>query len=251
MNGFIESLFSLKGKTALVTGASRGIGHNIAETLSAAGANVIGIARAAEPCPPYKNRINYHQCDIRDSKLFNKICDSLYNDFKAIDILVNCAGISLGTDKEGHSTNFQETIKLNLIAVYNAILQVINYMKKNRRGSIINITSLASLFGMPDNPGYVASKGGLGMLTKALAIDFAKYNIRLNNIIPGYMLTDMTRKSYADKNLKKQRDQRIIMKRWGRPEDLAGAVLLLASDSSDYITGTDIVIDGGWSAKGL
>ena len=122
---------------------------------------------------------------------------------------------------------------------------------KKTGGSIINITSLASMMGMPGNPGYVASKGGLGMLTKGLAIDLARDNIRVNNIIPGYILTDMTSKSYSDQKLKKLRDQRMIKNRWGQPKDLAGAVILLASDASDYITGTDIIVDGGWSAKGL
>lgn len=251
MNDFLEGLFSLSGKTALVTGASRGIGHCVAEALAAAGAKVVGIARSAKLEIPYKYKVSYHQCDIGDFEMFTKICDSLYHDFKAIDILVNCAGISLKPDKEGQSTHFQETINVNLIAIYNSILRVANYMKKNRKGSIINITSLAGIFGMPDNPGYVASKGGLSMLTKSLAIDFAKYNIRVNNIVPGYILTDMTRKGYLDKKMKKQRDQRMIKKRWGKPEDLVGAVLLLASDASDYMTGTDIIIDGGWSAKGL
>ena len=172
-------------------------------------------------------------------------------EFETIDILINCAGISLGSDKEGDTINFKKTINLNLVATYQSILTVVPYMKKNMRGSIINITSIAGFFGMPDNPGYVASKGGLSMMTRALAIDFAPYNIRVNNIVPGYILTDMTRKSYSDKKLKEQRDSRIIKNRWGAPEDLAGAVILLASDASDYITGSDIIVDGGWSAKGL
>ena len=251
MNKTLESLFSLIGKTALVSGASRGIGHSMADILSAAGAEVVAIARSEKPATPYKNKVSYHKCDINDKKAFTRICDRMAIDLKAIDILVNCAGISLKPDKEGQTTNFQETINLNLVATFNSISTVVSYMKKNNCGSIINITSLASIFGMPDNPGYVASKGGLSMLTKALAIDFALYNIRVNNIVPGYILTDMTRTSHSDKKLKEQRDLRIIKDRWGTPEDLAGAVILLASDASDYITGTDIIIDGGWSAKGL
>jgi NAD(P)-dependent dehydrogenase (short-subunit alcohol dehydrogenase family) len=251
MNIALESLFSLTGKTALVSGASRGIGHSIAETLSAAGAKVVAFARSDKPNHPFKENVDYSPCDITDIESVGRICDRMVADLKCIDILVNCAGISLEPDRNGNTTNFQQTIDVNLTATFNLISAVVRFMKKNNRGSIINITSLASNFGMPDNPGYVASKGGLSMLTKALAIDFAQDNIRVNNIVPGYILTGLTRRSHSDKKLKKQRDERIIKNRWGTPEDLAGAVILLASDASDYITGTDIVVDGGWSAKGL
>lgn len=244
-------LFSLKGKTALVTGASRGIGHSVAETLSAAGAEVFGVARSPEPASPYKSRVAYVPCDITDKHTFSRICERMYQRFKSIDILVNSAGISLGPDDENRSENFEKTLKVNLTAAYEAITAVAAYMKKNKKGSIINIISLAGIFGMPENPGYVAGKGGLRMLSKGFAVDLAEYNIRVNNIIPGYILTAMTEKSFSDENQKKQRDQRILKNRWGRPEDLAGAVLLLASDASDYITGTDIFVDGGWAAKGL
>ena len=251
MNDFLESMFSLKGKSAIVTGASRGIGHAVAETLSESGADVLGIARSSAPISPYKNKVRYHPGNINDIKLFGGLCESLNKEFGSIDILVNCAAISLRSEKERSIENFRETIDVNLIATYNLTLLVAGYMKKKRSGSIINIASLASLLGIPDNPGYVASKGGLAMLTRALAIDFAPYNIRVNNIVPGYILTDMTRKSYEDKELKEQRDRRIIKNRWGQPEDLAGAVILLASDASDYMTGSDIIVDGGWSARGL
>lgn len=251
MNKILDRLFSLAGKTALVSGASRGIGHSIADTLAAAGAKVVGIARSEKPDHPYKEKIDYHNCDINIKKSFTRICDRMVADFKSIDILVNCAGVSLEPDRDGDMENFQKTVNLNLIATFNLISTVAHHMKKNNSGSIINITSLASILGMPDNPGYVASKGGLSMLTKALAIDYAGHNIRVNNIVPGYILTDMTRRSHSDEKLRKQRDRRIIKNRWGTPEDLAGVIILLASDASDYITGTDIVVDGGWSAKGL
>jgi NAD(P)-dependent dehydrogenase (short-subunit alcohol dehydrogenase family) len=251
MTDFLTDLFSLKGETAIVTGASRGIGYAVADTLSAAEAEVFALARSERPPFPFKNRVNYQSCDITDINRFKQICDKIFTDQGSIDILVNCAGISLPADIKGQSANFQKTVNLNLVATYNVISYVAFYMKKNNSGTIINITSLASIMGIPGNPGYVASKAGLGMLTKGLAIDLAKDNIRVNNIVPGYILTDMTRKSYSDKNLKKLRDQRMIKNRWGYPKDLAGAVILLASGASDYITGTDIIVDGGWTAKGL
>ena len=124
-------------------------------------------------------------------------------------------------------------------------------MKVARSGSIINITSLNSDLAFPDNPAYVSSKGALKQLTKSTAYDFGKYGVRANNIAPGYMLTSMTQKSWSDPNKRKQRSERSILNRWGKPEDLAGAVIFLSSHASNFITGQDIFVDGGWSIKGI
>ena len=129
------------------------------------------------------------------------------------------------------------------------ISHLTSLMKKG--GSIINVTSLGSVLGFPDNPSYVSSKGGLKMLTKSLAVDLGKKGIRVNNLLPGYMKTAMTKKSFMNKDLKEERDKRIIINRWGNSTDLIGPCIFLASDSSSYITGSDILVDGGWIAKGL
>ena len=113
------------------------------------------------------------------------------------------------------------------------------------------ILSIGSLFFFPENPGYVASKGGLRSLTKSLALDYAKMNIRVNNIVPGYIHTEMTDKSFNDPVLNKERMNRMIIQRWGQIEDIVGAAIFLCSDSSSYVTGTDLIVDGGWSARGL
>lgn len=250
MTDFLNNLFSLEGKTAIITGASRGIGHYLADSLSAAKAEVFAVGRSEQSSLPFNNKVNYKSCDVTDSSKFKQICEQIFEDQGSIDILVNCAGISISPDNNGKLESFQKIIETNLSAAYQSIISVAEHMRKTG-GSIINVTSIASILGMPDNPGYVASKGGLRMLTRGLAIDLAKDNIRVNNVVPGYILTDMTRKSYEDKKLKDLRDSRMIKDRWGAPKDLIGAVILLASDASDYITGTDIVIDGGWTAKGL
>lgn len=250
MTDFLNNLFSLKGKTVIITGASRGIGFQLADDMSAAGGDVFAIARSEEPASQFKNGVKYLSCDVNNNKKFTKICEQIFKDQGSVDVLVNCAGISVSLDSNGKSNNFQKIIEVNLTAAYHSIISVSEFMKTTG-GSIINITSLASLQGMPGNPGYVASKGGLSALTRGLAIDLAGDNIRVNNIVPGYILTDMTRQSYSDKKLREQRDKRMILDRWGKPEDLTGAVILLASDASGYITGTDIVVDGGWTAKGL
>jgi NAD(P)-dependent dehydrogenase (short-subunit alcohol dehydrogenase family) len=118
-------------------------------------------------------------------------------------------------------------------------------------GSIINITSLAAEQGFPDNVAYVASKGGLKQLTKAMAIDLAYKNIRVNSIGPGYVKTKMTEKSWLNKKKKKNRSDRIILDRWADPKDIANTCLFLGSELSNYINGQDIYVDGGWLSKGL
>ena len=124
-------------------------------------------------------------------------------------------------------------------------------MRFSGGGSIINITSLNSELAFPDNPAYVASKGGLKQLTKALAIDLGRYDIRVNNIGPGYMKTQMTLKSWTNRKTRRERQQKTMLGRWGDPEDLIGAAVFLASDAASYITGQDIYVDGGWLTKGL
>ncbi len=124
-------------------------------------------------------------------------------------------------------------------------------IRVGRSGSIINITSLGAELGFPDNPAYCASKGGLKQLTKALAYDWAKYSIRINNVSPSYMRSKMTEKSHVSTALREERSRHMMLSRWGEPKDLAGVCVFLASDSSEYITGQDIYVDGGWTAKGL
>jgi gluconate 5-dehydrogenase len=124
-------------------------------------------------------------------------------------------------------------------------------MERSGGGSIINVTSIGAVQGFPGNPGYVASKGGLRLLTKALALDLADKNIRVNNLAPGYIHTAMTDKSFNDPQRHQERLARMMLKRWGKPDDLIGAAIFLASEASAYVTGQDIFVDGGWTAKGL
>ena len=118
-------------------------------------------------------------------------------------------------------------------------------------GSIINITSMNAEVATPMNPAYIASKGALKMLTKAMALDWAQYGIRVNSVCPGYIHTNMTHKSWSDPEKSKIRTDRTMLKRWGEPKDLIGICHFLVSDESSYITGADFVVDGGWLAKGI
>ena len=245
-------LFSLKNKVAIVTGASKGIGLAIACGLEKAGATVYGIARtdSSNEMLPF----NYLRCDITQVDSFSDIVDDIYIKNSMIDILINAAGITLplkNSQLKQAQDSLKQTFDTNVYAPFNTMMIVSEYMKKKTRGSIINITSIAAEYGFPDNPSYVASKGALKMLTKAFAEDLACYNIRVNNIVPGYIHTDMTNGSFVDPKLYKQRLNNTMMKRWGVPDDLLGAAIFLSSDAASYVTGTDLFVDGGWSAKGM
>lgn len=246
----ITGLFSLAGKIAVVTGASRGIGFAIADGLALAGARVMAVARSASPDSSYSSKlVEYRSADVSAglSELFAEVAASC----GGLDVLVNAAGISnpAGNADEVAADVFDRTIRINLCAAYSTCIAARPHMKAG--GSIINITSIGSVVGFPGNPGYVASKGGLRMMTKALAIDYGESGIRVNAIAPGYIETAMTARSFADPELHEQRRRHTCLGRWGTVSDVLGAAIFLASDASSYVTGQDLIVDGGWTAKGL
>jgi NAD(P)-dependent dehydrogenase (short-subunit alcohol dehydrogenase family) len=249
MSSYIEKLFSLDGKVALITGGSKGIGAEIALSLLKAGANVICVSRSENTIKEELTEF-YIQCDVTDAEQFREVCKHVNRLYGRIDILVNAAGITLMADSSTDKFNvFNKTLSVNLTSVYQCCDLASVFMSNG--GSIINITSIGSILGFPSNPGYIASKGGVRMLTKALAEDLSSKNIRVNNIAPGYILTDMTRKSFNSKSLRKERINRMMIKRWGNVDDISGAAVFLASDASSYVTGIDLLVDGGWTAKGI
>lgn len=249
---FLMELFELRGKVAIVAGGSRGIGASIANGLAAVGVHTSAVGRSEEASSDLSAEVKYSCCDIVDSQAFENVCRKLDQQHGKIDIFVNAAGVSLPfTNKSQSLEDFRKTLDINLTAAYTCSQCVIPYMQHAGGGSIVMVTSIGSVLGFPDNPGYLASKGGLQMLTKALAVDLARDNIRVNNIAPGYIHTHMTHKSFTDEKKHNDRLQHMLIKRWGRPEDLIGAVIYLASPASSYVTGTDIFVDGGWTSKGL
>ena len=200
-----------------------------------------------------KETIFLVKCDIRKENDFKLVCKEIIKKMGRIDVLVNNAGVGY-IEKNGNfypKNKWFKTLEVNLTSAFFCTQEVLRYMVKENYGSIINITSLNSELGFPNNPAYVASKGGLRMLGKAFARDFGKYGIRVNNVAPGYIKTDLTKESYLNKKTRMSREKRIMLGRWGEKNDLLGPCIFLASDASDYITGQDLFVDGGWSSNGL
>lgn len=253
----INKLFSLDRKVAIVTGASGGIGEAIVEVLLKAGALVIlvdilkeDVIRSATRFKSKGFSSEYYDCDVTDKASLTKLVEHAENVHGKIDILVNCAGVTFTHELFDYpDESWEKTYLVNLKAPFVLSRLVAKVMKKQKNGSIVNITSLNSERAFPDNPAYVATKGGLKQLSKSLALDLGRFGIRVNNVGPGIIKANMTKKSWDNVKIRNERSKKTVMERWGLPAEVAYSVLFLASDASCYITGQDIYVDGGWLCK--
>jgi len=251
-----HNIFSVKDKVVIVTGAARGNGKAIAEGFLAYGAIVyfFDLLEDVESIVELMENFRAHSVvgDLRNKTDIDRLVSIVVKENGHIDTLINNAGVSLPSGDDCYNEDiWDQTFEINLKGAFLLSSRVSEVMKKKNGGSIINITSLGAELGFPDNPSYVASKGGLKQLGKAMAVDLAQYNVRVNNVCPGYFKTGMTRKSYDDPHLREARNKRIMLGRWGNPCDLVGPCIFLASEAAVYITGIDLLVDGGWVAKGL
>ena len=250
-------LFSLKGKTAIVTGGNRGLGSGIAEGLAIAGAKVAIMASsesvfsAAEAFRASGFDVVAVQCDLSDEQSLAAAFDQAVQALGGkLDIIVNNAGIQRRNKSEEFSmADWDDVLNVNLRAVFALCQLAGRHMLQNGGGKIINLASLLSFFGGITVPAYAAAKGGVAQLTKALSNEWASKGINVNAIAPGYMLTEMNTKIIEDDKRYAEILARIPAGRWGKPEDVRGLAVFLASDASDYINGAVIPIDGGYLGK--
>jgi 2-deoxy-D-gluconate 3-dehydrogenase len=251
-------LFRLDGKTALVTGCKRGIGKAMAVALAEAGADVIGVSKTLEASgsdierevTALGRRFTGYACDLGKRGSVQAFVQRALADFPAIDILVNNAGTILRKPAAEHPDEYwDEVIETNLNAQFFISREIGKRMVERGVGKIIFTASLLTFQGGITVPGYAASKGAIGQLTKALANEWAPKGVQVNAIAPGYIDTDNTAALRADPVRNPAILARIPAGRWGEPDDFKGAVVFLASRASDYVTGSILVVDGGWMAR--
>jgi len=248
-------LFNLKGKTAIVTGASKGIGKGLARALASAGANLVLVGRnegllreVAHQTDKLGVKVIFVKTDITKEKEILFAVEKSLKEFSKIDILVNCAGVMIrGSVEDITESDWDTLFSINLKGTFLFSKAVGKIMINQKKGKIINISSLSSVVGGENIPAYSSSKGGVAQLTKAMAVGWAKHNINVNAIGPGFFKTNMTKDLFNDLKIKEKILNRIPMRRWGDPmKDLSGAVIFLSSSASDYITGQTIFVDGGY-----
>ena len=250
------SLFDLSGRTALVTGSSRGLGRAIAEGMAKAGARLIvngtDPARVETAIAEFRSAGHLAEgvaFDVTDEAAVVRAFEGLDAKGIAIDVLVNNAGIQMRKPLiEFTSAEWRKVIETNLTSAFITGREAAKRMIPRKRGKIINIGSLGSELARPTVGPYTAAKGGIKTLTRSMAVEWAASGIQANAIGPGYMLTDMNQALVNNADFNNWLMSRIPAKRWGRPDELIGAAIFLASSASDYVNGQIIYVDGGMLA---
>ncbi len=250
-----NSIFSLDGKVAIVTGASRGLGQYFGRALARAGADLVITSRQIEALGEFKaevesmrRRVLPLQLDVREFDSIQQMAARVQDHYGRIDILVNNAGCNVR--KPGIEITWEDwnlVLNTNLRGTFFVAQAVAKHMIARQYGRIINIGSVTSVFGYAGLAPYCASRGGVKQLTMSLADDWGKFGITVNCLAPGWFRTDQNREMYEDHDWLEYLIDRIPLKRPGSPDDLAGTVVFLASDASEYITGQTILVDGGIS----
>jgi 2-deoxy-D-gluconate 3-dehydrogenase len=251
--------FDLSGQVALVTGGNGGIGLAMAEGLAGAGADIVVAARDADKgatavatLQASGVRSAFIRVDVRDPDSISNLVDSVVDEFGGLDILVNNAGTNDRKQPEEYTLDeWQTIIDTNLTSAFVASQKAYPHMSRAGAGKIINIGSMMSIFGASFTVPYASSKGGIVQMTKGMACAWAKDNVQVNAVLPGWIDTALTREARQQvEGLHERVEARTPAGRWGIPQDLSGIAVFLASSASDFVTGTAIPVDGGYSVQG-
>jgi 2-deoxy-D-gluconate 3-dehydrogenase len=254
-----RGLFDLAGKVAIVTGGNGGIGLGMAKGLAGAGAAVVVAGRdaakgkaAVEALSASGATASFAAVDVTDAASCRALVERTTRQLGRLDILINNAGINIRKSPESYSAEeWHRILDINLTGAFLCSQAAYPALRRAGAGKIVNIGSMMSLFGAAFAVPYAASKGGLLQMTKALATAWAKDNIQVNAVLPGWIDTDLTRKTRREIEGFHQRIQaRTPAGRWGEPDDLAGVAIFLSAPASDFVTGAAITVDGGYAAQG-
>ncbi len=247
----------LQGKVAVITGAASGIGSACAQRFAAEGAAVAGID-LAKPSDEAWGKVvehapatSFHELDVRDEPAVTAAAAAIAKQHRRIDVLVNAAGVSgAGAAHELDEAEFDRVLGINLKGSFLVAKHVLATMLAQQSGSIIHLASIEGLEGLPSQLAYNASKGGVVLMTKNMAIDYGRQGIRVNCLCPGAVDTPMLAALDQDmlRPIRKQMERYHALNRFGRPDEIANAALFLASDEASFVTGSALVVDGGWMA---
>ena len=250
--------FDLTGKSAIVTGGSKGLGQAMSAGLASAGANVLLTSRHAEEAESaalqiardYGRKAIGISADVTSEADVAAMVDRALREFGQIDIIVNNAGINIrGPIEELTFEQFKQVNDINSSGVWLCTRAVVPHMKSRKYGKVVNISSTLGLVGLAGRSPYAASKGAVVQMTKTLGLELAPWNITVNAICPGPFLTPMNEPIAETEDAKKNVIGAVAFNRWGRMEEIQGAAIFLASDASSYMTGSLITVDGGWTAR--
>ncbi len=254
----MNDLFSLEGKTALVTGCSRGIGKGIAIGLAKAGAKVIGVSSSVlsddntleSDIESFGNKFDYYAADLSNREDIYHMINQVRSDGHKVDILINNAGSIRRAEVANHSDeDWDYVMKTNLDSAFILTREFGKDMIERKSGKVIFIASLLSFQGGINVPGYAASKGAVASLIKAFSNEWAKHGVNVNGIAPGYIATDNTEALRNNEERATQILARIPQNRWGNPDDMVGPAIFLASKAANYVSGEILVVDGGWMGR--
>lgn len=253
----MDKLFDVSGKVALITGSTSGLGKTFAGFLAEKGATVVVNGRdkakldaTVAELQKISQHVSGYAFDVTDTPTIKTVVEDIVSKHGKIDILVNNAGINIRAPlHEFSDDDWDKVIDINLTGTYRVSRQVAPYMIRQKQGKIINIASMQSELGRPTIAPYAASKGGVKMLTKGMAVEWAGFNLQVNAIGPGYFKTDLTKPLYENPEFDAWLCSRTPSKRWGDPTELLGALLFLCSNASNYVNGQVIYVDGGLLAS--